>query len=61
MSNPIRVLIADDHPIFRHGDSGRSSNKRLELVVVEEARGWRNGLAGSYRAWRRRGLPYARH
>ncbi|QQS46522.1 MAG: response regulator transcription factor [Acidobacteriota bacterium] len=36
MSNPIRILIADDHPIFRHG-LRQIIEQAPRLVVVEEA------------------------
>ncbi|MGH9845242.1 MAG: response regulator [Blastocatellia bacterium] len=36
MSQPIRILIADDHPIFRHG-LRQIIEKAPQLVVVEEA------------------------
>ena len=49
MSNPIRVLIADDHPIFRHG-LRQIIEQAPELVVVEEAEdgetAWRKLRAG---------------
>jgi CheY-like chemotaxis protein len=49
MSNPIRILIADDHPIFRHG-LRQIIEQAPQLVVVEEAEdgetAWRKLLAG---------------
>ncbi len=36
MSNPIRVLIADDHPIFRHG-LRQIIEQAPQLLIVEEA------------------------
>jgi DNA-binding NarL/FixJ family response regulator len=49
MSNPIRILIADDHPIFRHG-LRQIIEQAPQLLVVEEAEdgetAWRKLLAG---------------
>jgi DNA-binding NarL/FixJ family response regulator len=49
MSNPIRVLIAADHPIFRHG-LRQIIEQAPQLVVVEEAEdgetAWRKLRAG---------------